>query len=117
LRWLEYGQRLITRHRNIAVGPESSSVGETLLRGVLACGPAATGHVDSDDFLLLDPQAPIVAGASADDIADRWIFSGNRNVVDEVHVGGRRWVASGVHRDREAIAAGYRSALATLLET
>src|SRR5690606_2328998 len=34
LRWLEYGQRLVTRRRNIAVGPASTSVGETLLRGV-----------------------------------------------------------------------------------
>src|SRR4029078_12959436 len=30
LRWLEYGQRLSTRHRNIAVSESSNSVGETL---------------------------------------------------------------------------------------
>lgn len=117
LRWLEYGQRLVTRHRNIAVGPESSSVGETLLRGALASGRAATGHTDADDFALLDSQAPILAGASASDVADRWIFSGNRNVVDEVHVGGRQWVASGFHRDRDSIAVRYRNALANLLES
>src|SRR5690606_23815781 len=34
LRWLEYGQRLATRRRNIAVTPDSPSVGETLLRAV-----------------------------------------------------------------------------------
>src|SRR3546814_2243799 len=34
LRWLEYGQRLVTHHRNIAVGAGSPSVGETLLQGV-----------------------------------------------------------------------------------
>lgn len=115
LRWLEYGQRLVTRHRNIAVGPESSSVGETLLRGALTSGENATGYAAADDHLLLDPQAPILAGASASDVVDRWIFSGNRNAVDEVHVGGRQWVASGFHRNREDIAARYRSALATLL--
>ena len=32
LRWLEYGQRLISRHRNIAVSDDSSSVGETVAR-------------------------------------------------------------------------------------
>src|SRR3546814_6212209 len=33
LRWLEYGQRLVTHHRNIAVGAGSTRVGETLLPG------------------------------------------------------------------------------------
>ncbi len=32
LRWLEYGQRLVTRRRNIAVSPAQPSVGETLLQ-------------------------------------------------------------------------------------
>jgi len=116
LRLLEYGQRLQTHHRNIAVSTDSSSVGETLLRGALAGGQAATGQIATDDFVLLDPQAPILAGASASDVIDRWIFSGNRSAVDEVHVGGRQLVASGLHRDRDDIAARYRSALVTLLE-
>ena len=44
LRWLEYGQRLQTRHRNIAVRADNGSVGETLLHGTLASGAAATGQ-------------------------------------------------------------------------
>ncbi|MET0808956.1 MAG: formimidoylglutamate deiminase [Pseudoxanthomonas sp.] len=115
LRWLEYGQRLVTRHRNIAVGADSSSVGETLLRGALASGRAATAQDGSGDLLVLDANAPILAGASDGDVVDRWIFSGNRNAVAEVHVGGRQWVADGRHRDREAIALRYRATLATLL--
>lgn len=119
LRWLEYGQRLATHHRNIAVRADSPSVGETLLQGVLDSARNATGRNisgESDgDWLLLDDDAPQLAGATAEDIVDRWIFSGNRNLVKEVHVAGERVVADGKHRDRDAIAARYREAIAKLL--
>ena len=97
LRWLEYGQRLVTRHRNIAVSHESSSVGETLLRGAMASALNATGQV-GDDYVV-----------------DRWLFSGNRTAIRDVVVGGTRVVADGVHPGREAIARRYRMTLEDLL--
>src|SRR5690606_13514749 len=115
LRWLEYGQRLATRHRNIAVRPDSSSVGETLLRGVIDSARNATGGNLGGDSVLLDDDAPQLAGATDGDIVDRWIFSGNRNLVREVHVAGERVVAEGSHRERDAIAARYREAIAALM--
>ncbi len=115
LRWLEYGQRLATRHRNIAVRADSSSVGETLLRGVLASAPQSTGFTENDDHVLLDADAPILAGARVDDVVDRWLFSGNRPLVQETHVDGQRVVVEGLHRERETIAARYRSVLPALL--
>lgn len=115
LRWLEYGQRLATHHRNIVVRAGSPSVGETLLDAVHASASNATGLDGATDFVLLDADAPQFAGATLDDVADRWIFSGNRPLVREVHVAGARVVAEGRHRDREAIAARYRAAMASLL--
>ncbi|QNP39982.1 formimidoylglutamate deiminase [Lysobacter solisilvae (ex Woo and Kim 2020)] len=122
LRWLEYGQRLVTRHRNIAVRQDSSSVGETLLRDALASAARSSGHAigtlaagEHADFVVLDTDAPQFAGMRADDAVDRWIFSGNRNLVRDVYVGGQRVVHDGVHRDRDAIAARYRDAMRTLL--
>ena len=122
LRWLEYGQRLTTHHRNIAVQADSSSVGETLLRGTLASGANATGQPvgalaagDCADWLVLDTDAAQFAGMTATDAIDRWIFSGNRNLVRDVHVGGKQVVAEGRHHDRDAIAARYCSAIESLL--
>ncbi len=115
LRWLEYGQRLATRHRNIAVRADSSSVGETLLRGALASAPQSTGFTHNDDHLLLDADAPILAGARVDDVVDRWLFSGNRPLLRETHVDGQRVVADGAHREREAIAGRYRRVMPALL--
>ncbi|TWT17859.1 formimidoylglutamate deiminase [Luteimonas marina] len=111
LRWLEYGQRLATRHRNIAVSPASPSVGATLLAGVLASAAQSTGFTDIDDAVVLDGDAPLLAGATEEDVADRWIFSGNRPAVREVRVGGRRVVTEGVHPAREAVAQRYAAVL------
>jgi formimidoylglutamate deiminase len=124
LRWLEYGQRLITRHRNIAVRPESSSVGETLLRDATASAARSSGQAigtlaadEYADFLVLDTDAPQFAGVTAADAIDRWIFSGSRNLVRDVFVGGQQVVGNGLHRDHHAIGARYREAMRTLLAT
>ena len=114
LRWLEYGQRLVTRRRNIASSMRSPSVGTTLFAGVQASAADSTGF-DARDRIVLDADAPVLAGASEDDLIDRWIFSGNANVVRDVEVAGVRVVEDGRHRDREAIAARYRAAMKALL--
>jgi formimidoylglutamate deiminase len=67
------------------------------------------------DWLVLDDVAPQLAGALPRDAIDRWIFSGNRNLVREVHVAGQRVVADGRHPERDAIAARYAAAMHTLL--
>ncbi len=114
LRWLEYGQRLRTQQRNIAVSAQVPSVGETLLQGVVASANHSTGF-DTAERITLDADAPILAGATRADVVDRWLFSGNRNIVREVEIGGVRVVEHGRHRDREAVAARYRAAMKRLL--
>ena len=114
LRWLEYGQRLQRQRRNIAITPESPSVGETLLAGVAASAAQSTGFAQQD-VVVLDADAPILAGATAADVADRWVFSGNRPVVRSVEVAGREVVREGRHVAHEAIEARYRQALGQLL--
>ncbi|GGD37380.1 formimidoylglutamate deiminase [Pseudoxanthomonas indica] len=114
LRWLEYGQRLITRHRNIAV-QDSNSVGESLLHGVVASAAASTGLSGEGDYVVLDDSAPLFAGAHAQDVVDRWIFSGNRPAVREVHVGHRRVVEAGRHAQHAVIASEYQRTLRALL--
>jgi formimidoylglutamate deiminase len=116
LRWLEYGQRLLGRRRNIVADADSPSVGETLLRGVAASRASATGFDQGDDeWIALDADAPQFAGATDADIADRWIFAGNRPLVREVRIGDEVLVADGRHRDRDAIAKNYREAIGRLL--
>ena len=114
LRWLEYGQRLRAQRRNIASSMRSPSVGMTLLEGAFGSAADSTGFA-AKDRLVLDAQAPILAGAVEADVIDRWLFSGNANVVRDVEVAGVRVVEDGRHRDRDAIAARYRDAMRLLL--
>lgn len=126
LRWLEYGQRLTTRHRNIAADDDVPSVGETLLAGALhggrACG-VSCGLIEARteafpgaqaDVIALDETAAQLAGHGDETVVDAWLFSGNRPLVGDVWAGGEQVVAAGRHRHRDAIAARYRTTMAML---
>ena len=129
LRWLEYGQRLLTRHRNIAVSESSNSVGETLWAealfggaqaagveiGVLEGGdPAAPHAAPRADLLVLDSGAPLLAARGVDAVLDTFLFAGNANLVRNVMVNGAWVVRDFRHRDEELIASRYRETLQRL---
>ena len=114
LRWLEYGQRLATRRRNIASTLQSPSVGATLFAATQASAASSTGFQVADR-IVLDANAPVLAGASEADLLDRWIFSGNTSIVRDVEVAGVRVVEDGRHRERDEIASRYREAIGRLL--
>jgi formimidoylglutamate deiminase len=127
LRWLEYGQRLRALRRNV-VAAQGQSCGEILLCGALAGGAQAAGArigriAEADvgvpwraDLLVLDGDAVAFAGATPEDLIDRWLFASNRPLVGAVMVGGRWQVRGGRHRLREQVEADYRKAIAQLAE-
>jgi len=115
LRWLEYGQRLVTQRRNIAVAAATPSVGATLCAGVQASAAASTGFDAHDDAVVLDADAPLLAGATQGDVLDRWLFAGNRPLVREVHVAGRQVVADGRHVLHDTAARDHADAMKRLL--
>ena len=129
LRWLEYGQRLITRHRNIAVSESSSSVGESLWGDALFGGAQASGAdigaiegaenaaatAPRADLLVLDEDAPLLAARGPENLLDTFLFAGNASLVRDVMVNGAWCVRDFRHRDEAAIAARYRAAVERLL--
>jgi formimidoylglutamate deiminase len=121
LRWLEYGQRLQQRQRNVAHVPAQRSVGDFLWQAALAGGAQATGRRVGAlaagrraDLLVLDAQHPNLDGVDHAEVLGRMVFCGNDNLVRDVLCGGRWVVQSGRHRAQEAIAARYRQALRDL---
>ena len=119
LRWLEYGQRLIARRRNVlAVERGAASVGAYLYKRALSGGAQALGRPVGRlaegcraDLLVLDPEAPVLAGADGDRLLDALVFAGNANPVRDVMVGGRWVVTENRHKREEAILKRYRSML------
>lgn len=122
LRWLEYGQRLATRHRNIAARRQGDSVGETLWRAALRGGALASGLAIGElranaraDLLVLEDRAPLLAARDEHSVIDSFLFAGNTPLVRDVMVGGE-WVVRGfTHRDEDRIAARYRSVMERLV--
>jgi formimidoylglutamate deiminase len=114
LRWLEYGQRLATRRRNVSASRASPDTGETLFRHALAGGAqassasvAALAAGSRADFVVLDDTSPLLAGRDASNAIDTWIFAGNANLVRSVIVAGETVVDGFRHRDEDRIAARY----------
>ena len=121
LRWLEYGQRLVTRHRNVSASAATPSTGETLYARALAGGAQAAGGGIGGfapglraDFVVLDDDAPLFAGRDPAQLVDTWLFAGNVNLVRDVFVGGERVVEGGRHRERVRVAQRYRDVVERL---
>ena len=116
LRWLEYGQRLTTRQRNIAATRELQSAGESLVVQAVRGGRQSNGQDEQDeDLLTLDQESLSLAGAAAANVHDRFVFAGNRNLVKDVFVGGAQVIKNGRHAKGEEIARRYQRALRALL--
>ncbi|GGA52046.1 formimidoylglutamate deiminase [Dyella nitratireducens] len=121
LRWLEYGQRLSTRHRNVAARHAGESVGETLWRAALKGGALAADlpigsltPAQRADFIVLDSESPLLAARDARSAMDSFLFAGNTPLVRHVMAGGRWVVRDFHHRDEARIASRYRAAMQRL---
>lgn len=120
LRWLEYGQRLTSRSRNVAAVHQShtgSSLFELALEGGgLACGHGAGqlkvgGHAD---IVTLDDASPMFAGHSTESILDALVFSGGTLPIDRVMAAGEWRVADGVYVDSPQTRSDYLEAVRDL---
>jgi formimidoylglutamate deiminase len=116
LRWLEYGQRLVTRHRNIAARKPGASVGETLWAGALRGGRQAAGmrEASARDVIVLDDASPLLAARDEESVLDTFLFAGNTPLVRDVMAGGEWVVRDFRHKEEGRIAGDYRAAVEAL---
>ncbi len=119
LRWLEYGQRLLTRSRNVAAREAGDSVGETLWKTALRGGTHASGMAPFGvgaraDLLVLDESSPLLTARDRYNLLDSFVFAGNTPLVRDVMVHGDWVVRDFRHRDEERIVARYRACVEML---
>jgi formimidoylglutamate deiminase len=114
LRWLEYGQRLRSRARNVAERAEGTSTGAALYARALAGGAQAAGQKVGAiavgrraDLVVLDADHPSLVGRSGDALIDSWIFCGNESPVTDVVVAGEWLVRDGRHVHEDQAAADF----------
>ncbi len=131
LRWLDHGQRLLHRRRNVSAAPalHDGATAARLFERMLAGGAAAAGlrawgllPGARADLLMLDLRAPGLLGMPASHALDALVFATGVPALSEVWVAGRRVVAGGRHLGAAAatgrlatdLAADFAGAMAEL---
>lgn len=121
LRLLEYGQRLVTRERNVAGRPRAGSSGRALWDGALRGGGLAMGRKlgalapgSRADLVVLDDAAATLYGRHRDSLLDALVFAGNLNPVRDVMVGGAWVVRDGRHVREDEILRRFKATIARL---
>jgi formimidoylglutamate deiminase len=123
LRWLEYGQRLLRRERNVAADPatHAGSTAARLFERMQAGGAAAAGLSPwglkagaRADLLVLDTEAEGLQGVHPEHLLDAWLFATNRPALREVWVAGRRRVTQGSHANLATFATSFAEAMKSL---
>jgi formimidoylglutamate deiminase len=123
LRWLDYGQRLTLRRRNVAAGdaPGQGATAARLFERVLAGSGAPAGQARwgltpgaRADLLVLDAAAPGLLGVPASHTLDALVFAADAPALRDVYVAGRCVVAGGRHKGETEIAARFAGVMSAL---
>ena len=103
LRWLDYGQRLISNQRN-TLQAGSGTFGEELYRAALSGGLKAAGLNSFGIFedklftgLILDTEHPMLSSINKSTFFNALIYNGDVSVIKEVWTGGTKRVDLGRH--------------------
>ncbi len=120
LRWLEYGQRLVTRTRNVT-SFRGAHVGRELFERAVEGGAQASGQAIAGlcrgapaDLVALYDDDPMLAGHGDESRLDALVFSGYRLPIEGVMVHGEWLVADGEHRSGVAARDAFRDAVAAV---
>jgi len=123
LRWLEYGQRLTQRQRNVGAAPESGqpATAERLFARTLAGSAAAAGALRwglvpgaRADALVVDRSEDALLGLPPSHTLDALLFSSPGRSWRDVLVAGRWVTRDGVHARAAAIAERFAATLHAL---
>ena len=122
LRTLEYSQRLRDLSRNVMVRGEGS-VGAALYLAAAAGGAQAlgrdAGRIESGalaDLVAVDAGHASLCGLRVDQLLDGLVFAAPPGVVTDLWSGGRHRVREGRHVARDGIVAGWRRAVAGMVD-
>ena len=122
LRWLENGQRLARRERNVAADPEREpSTAARLVECVQGGGGSAAGFASwglvagaRADLLVADPEVDALLGVPDDHTLDALVFSARECCWRDVMVAGRWVVVAGRHEREHEIGERFAGAMQSL---
>ena len=117
LRWLEYGQRLVSQTRNVA-SLQHAHVGRELFSRALDGGAQASTRETAGiqcgavaDLVALYDDDPMLVGHGDASLLDALVFSGYRLPIERVMVHGNWQVVDGEHVDQVDTRAAFADAV------
>ena len=122
LRWLEYGQRLLRRQRNVAASPaQQPATAARLFDAALSAGGAAAGQKQwglvrgaRADALVFDTEASALLGLPPSHHLDALVFAAAEPAFVEVLVAGNVVMRHGRHAQQDRISADFQAAMLAL---
>ena len=121
MRWLEYGQRLVTRSRNVVSSEGVLHTGSSLFDNCTIGGAKALGQKTGvikegyqADILVLDDNAANFASTPSEFALDTFIFNGNRNLISDVMVSGQWQVKNYKHVNEEYAEEQFKKTLSLI---
>ncbi len=122
LRWLDYGQRLALRRRNVSALPGVQPATAARLFDAACAASAASAGLSKwglqrgarADFLVLDAQDPGLLGIPPSHTLDALVFSSPGDAIRDVAVGGEFVIRNRRHADQHAIAQRFAQAMQAL---
>jgi formimidoylglutamate deiminase len=123
LRWLDYGQRLVQKRRNVGAAPAQGQpatahrlFSRALQAGAAACGESRWGLVVGAraDALLADVDDPATLGIPAERWLDAQVFSSPVRPWQAVMVAGRWVILDHQHPRQATIARQFEAAMGSL---
>jgi formimidoylglutamate deiminase len=126
LRWLDYGQRLLHRQRNISAAPEQQqpATAHRLWQRCLDGGAAAAGFHRwglqpgaRADALVLDTHSRALLGIPLERCLDAWVFSSPTAACGDVMVAGGWVIRDHQHAQQTRTAQHYQDAMGKIWGT
>lgn len=122
LRWLEYGQRLISQQRNLGADALQPHTGSALYQACLQGGAQALGQPigalglgQRADLLVLNANDPLFTQRPPQFWLDALVFAGGPAQIDEVWVAGRACIKQQQHAKAEKFESEFRRTLEKLI--
>ncbi len=107
LRWLEYGQRLLSRTRNISSDDKQRHTGSNLYRQCLKGGARSIGTKTGTlklgyraDLLVLDEHSADLSGIANEFVIDTLLFGTSQSLIKSVMINGS-WKITDFHHANE----------------
>lgn len=122
LRWLEYGQRLITQKRNTVATENETHSGTRLWNTATKNATQSMGRKTGKiafgyqaDLLVIDESHPRLSARTEDNLLDSLIFSGQLKAFKDVMVAGKWQIQNYRHKNEEEATSRYREVSKKLL--